>query len=245
MSCRRFLAAVAASAMAGAPAVLSAQGFEGTVTYVLHSSTGKPGQLVYQVKGTRIRADITGVTTGPPGGMYMLMDATTGRMTSVMPAQKMYMTMDLKAMGEQMKQHGTGQEKRAGKITKTGRTERIAGHKCEHYLMGEQQDTDVCAAKGLGMFMGGSAGGMGRGRGLFGSGLPPGFEHYTEFAKEGFVPLKVSAIRDGKEEVVMQATNVERKPLDASLFAVPAGYQEMDLGKMMQQMRPPQKQPSS
>ena len=240
MSCRRFVAALAACALPLAPAVLSAQGFEGTVTYAMNPTSGKPGQLVYHVKGTKIRADLTGATGGPPGGMYMLKDATSGKMMSVMPAQKMYMTMDMKAMGEQMKQQHGGHGKHApGKITKTGKTETIAGHKCEHYVMGEKQDSDVCAAKGLGMFMGGNAaGGMGRG-----FTLPAGYEEYAEFAKDGFLPLKVSAIRNGKEEVVMVATSVEKKSLDASLFAVPTGYQEMDMGKMMQQMQKQQKPP--
>jgi hypothetical protein len=208
----------------------------------MNPASGKPGQLVYYVKGTRIRADITGATGGPPGDMYMLMDATSGKMMSVMPAQKMYMTIDLKAMSEQMKQHGRHEKHAAkvGKITKTGKTETIAGHKCEHYIMGEKQDSDVCAAKGLGMFMGGkAAGGMGRG-----FALPAGYEEYAEFAKDGFLPLKVIAIRNGKEEVVMEATRVERKRLDASLFAVPTGYQEMDMGRMMQQMQQQKQKPS-
>jgi hypothetical protein len=241
------LTALAACTLPVVPAGLSAQGFEGTVTYAMNPASGKPGQLVYYVKGTRIRADITGATGGPPGGMYLLMDAASGTMMSVMPAQRMYMTMDLKAMGEQMQRHG-GREKHAakvGKITKTGKTETIAGHKCEHYLMGEKQDSDVCAAKGLGMFMGGkAAGGVGRGRGMFGGALPAGYEQYKEFVKDGFLPLKVSAIRNGKEEVAMEATRVERKRLDASLFAVPTGYQEMDMGRMMQQMQQQKQNPS-
>jgi hypothetical protein len=148
----------------------------------------------------------------------------------------------MKAMSDQMKQH-TARDSKAhvGKITKTGKKETIAGYKCEHYLMGEKQDSDVCAAKGLGMFMGGkAAGGMGRGRGMFG-GLLEGYEQYGEFVKDGFLPLKVSTIRNGKEEVVLEAKSVEKKKLDASLFAVPAGYQEMKLGKMMQQMQQQQK----
>lgn len=240
MSCRPFVPALAACALAVAPAAASAQGFEGTVTYRMNPTSGRPGQLVYHVKGTKIRADITGATGAPPGGMYMLMDATAGKMMSVMPAQKIYMTMDMKAMGEQMKQRG-GHEKQAAKITKTGKSETIAGHKCEHYLVGEKQDSDICAAKGLGMFMGGSAAGGPGSKGMFG-GLPAGYEEYAEFAKDGFLPLKITAIRNGREEVVMEATSVEKQSLDASLFAVPAGYQEMDMGKMMQQMR--QQKPS-
>jgi hypothetical protein len=236
MTCRRFATALAAVALVLLPATASAQGFEGSVTYAMNPASATPGQLVYQVKGTRIRADVSRATGAPAGGAYTLIDATSGRMMSVMPARKMYMTMDMNAMGEQMKQHTANGKKPAGKITKTGKRETIAGHKCEHYLVGQNQDTDICAAKGLGLFMGGSTAG---GTGIFG-GLPAGYEKYEEFAKNGFLPLKVSTIKDGKEEVVLEARSVEKKRLDPALFAVPAGYQEMDMTKMMRQ-RAPQK----
>jgi hypothetical protein len=242
MSCRHFVAALAACAVPAMPAVLPAQAFEGTVTYAMNPSSGKPGQLVYRVKGSRIRADISGVSGSPAGGMYMLMDAKSGTMMSVMPAQKMYMTMDMKAMAERMKQHrGHGQPAR-GKITPTGKTETVAGHKCEHYLVGEQQDQDICAAKGFGMFMAGSGAGMGGGRGLWG-GLPPGLEEYEKFAKDGFLPLRITSLRHGTQEVVLEAKSIERKSLDAALFDVPAGFQAMDMGRMMQQAHPAPRQP--
>jgi hypothetical protein len=233
MSCNRFAAVVAAGALAAAPLGLSAQAFEGVVTYKMNPGSTRPGTMVYQVKGTKVRADISNLQGGPPGGMYVLIDASVGKMTSVMPAQKMYMTVDLKAMGEQMKQRDSAKP-RAGKITETGKTESIAGHKCEHYLIGERQDTDVCAAKGLGVYMGGGAGG---GRGMFAS--LPGGEAYEQFSKDGFLPLKVTSLKSGKEEVVMEAMSVEKKKLDEARFAVPAGYTEVDMGKMMQQRQKP------
>ena len=140
----------------------------------------------------------------------------------------MYMTMDMKTMGEKLTP--TDGKARKGKVTKTGKTETIAGHKCEHYLVGERQDSDICAAKGLGIMLGGQGGGMFAGM--------PGYEAYGEFAKKGLLPLKVTSLRSGTTEVVMQATRVEKKRLDASLFTVPAGYAEMDMGKMMQQQKP-------
>jgi hypothetical protein len=231
MSCSRIAALAAASALAAAPLRLSAQGFEGVVTYTMNPTSTQPGTMVYQVKGTKVRADVSNLKGGPPGGMYVLMDASVGKMTSVMPAQKVYMTVDMKAMGEQMKQRDPGN--RAGKITKTGKTETIAGHKCEHYLIGERQDTDMCAAKGLGVFLGGGAGGPGILASL------PGGEAYEQFAKDGFLPLKVTSLKSGKEVVVMEATSVEKKKLDDGLFAVPAGYTEVDMGKMMQQRQKP------
>jgi hypothetical protein len=240
MSYRRLFAAFAACTFAVAPASVLAQKFEGTVTYAINPASPTPGELVYYVKGTRIRAELSRTHGALPGGAYILLDAASGTMMSVMPAQKMYLTMDMKAISEKMKQRAAHKPKRAGTITKTGKRETIAGYKCEHYVMGEAQDSDVCAAKGLGMFMGG-VGGLARGGAMFG-GLPAGYEEYAEFAKEGFLPLKVSTIRNGKPEVVLEAKSVQRKALDASLFAVPAGYQEMDMGKMMGQMQR-QKQP--
>ncbi len=234
MTCRRFATALAAVALVLLPATASAQGFEGSVTYAMNPASATPGQLVYQVKGTKIRADVSRATGAPAGGAYTLIDASSGRMMSVMPARKMYMTMDMDAMGEQMKQGTANAKKPVGTITKTGKRETIAGHNCEHYLVGQHQDTDICAAKGLGLFMGGSTA---AGTGLFG-GLPAGYEKYEEFAKDGFLPLKVSTVRNGREEVVLEARSVVKKRLDPALFAVPAGYQEMDMTKMMQQWAP-------
>jgi len=47
-------------------------------------------------------------------------------------------------------------------------------------MSGERQNSDVRAAKGLGVFMGGK--GMWRGHGMVG-GLPAGYEEYEEFAR--------------------------------------------------------------
>jgi hypothetical protein len=52
-------------------------------------------------------------------------------------------------------------------------------------------------------------------------------EAYRAFFKEGFFPLRVSNVESGGKKVVMEATRVEPKSLDAALFQVPAGYNEM------------------
>jgi hypothetical protein len=54
--------------------------------------------------------------------------------TSVMLAQKIY-------------------DKRPPRSRKPVTRETIAGCKCEHYVMGDEQDSDVCAAKGRGMLL--------------------------------------------------------------------------------------------
>ncbi|HET8625228.1 MAG TPA: DUF4412 domain-containing protein [Gemmatimonadales bacterium] len=220
----RVATAFAASLLA-APATLSGQAFEGVVTSTMNPTSPRPGTMVYQVKGTQVRADVSNLKGGPPGGMYMLLDAAVGKMMSVMPAQKVYMIIDMKAVEKQLAPDG---KPVPAKLTRTGKTETVAGHKCEHCLVGAQQETDICAAKGLGVMVGGGL-----------AGLPGHYRAYTDLAKDGFLPLKVTSLRGGKAEVVMEATRIEKKRLDASLFAVPAGYTEMDMGKMMQQRQKP------
>jgi hypothetical protein len=39
--------------------------------------------------------------------------------------------------------------------------------------------------------------------------------------------------KDGKDEVALEATKVERKSLDASLFAPPASYKKMEMNMKM------------
>ena len=47
-------------------------------------------------------------------------------------------------------------------------------------------------------------------------------------------------IKSVTSESTWQLTNIKEGEPEASLFEVPAGYQKMDLGQMMQGMRPPQ-----
>jgi hypothetical protein len=77
----------------------------------MNPASAKPGKLVYQVKGTKVRADLAGASGAPPGA-YMLLNATSGRIRSVMPAQRMYVMMDMKAMGEPMNERRTAELRR-------------------------------------------------------------------------------------------------------------------------------------
>ena len=46
---------------------------------------------------------------------------------------------------------------------------------------------------------------------------------------DGFFPLKVVNTEKGKKEVVLEATRVEKKALEASLFVPPPDYTEMKM----------------
>lgn len=213
---RRLLTAVPALlVLAHSPA--SAQGFEGAVTIHIQAERGMDMQQL--IKGDKVRTEMN---AGGREGV-MLMDGAAQTMTMIMPSEKMYMVMDQK--------QGAGQPgappSETPKITKLGTSATIAGRTCDNYLVGEKQDMEICAAKGLGFFMAGGNPGAGRSP----MGRVPNFRQdaiMREF-KDGFFPLRITRVAEGKREVMMEVTRIEPKPLDAALFQVPAGYQKMSM----------------
>src|SRR2546421_127999 len=97
------------------------------------------------------------------------------------------------------KSSGSGQFE--GIITmkmETERQEMIAGYPCEHWLMGEKQNLDMCAAKGLGYFgMGGQGGGLSALKNLAFSPklLAEAATHpeWVKFLEGGAFPLKLTS----------------------------------------------------
>ena len=142
--------------------------------------------------------------------MAMIIDTKAQKMYMVMDQQRMYMEQAITPSGM-----AGALEKRKPDITRTGKTETIAGYSCEHWLIKDDGVAfDACVAKGLGPFFGGESP-MGR------RATPAWYEEL----KDGLFPLKVMR----GDETVLEVTGIEKKSLDASLFAPPAGYQKMDL----------------
>jgi hypothetical protein len=52
---------------------------------------------------------------------------------------------------------------------------------------------------------------------------------WVKFLEGGAFPLKLQALEDGKVKMTMEATRIERKSLDDSLFAVPPDYKEFSI----------------
>jgi hypothetical protein len=127
-------------------------------------------------------------------------------------------------------------------IRATGRTETIAGHTCEHYVVAaDGEQWDICAAKGLG-FMGAFGGNpMAGGRG--GLSVPVRHRQLYETFKDGFQPLRMERLADGRRELLMEVVSIDRKSLPAGHFEVPEGFRKMDMGGLMGRMprvpRPP------
>jgi hypothetical protein len=192
-------------------------------------------EMKYFIKGPRSRIE-TNLSRGSQQMGAMLMDFSSGTYTMLMPQAKTYMTMSLGGAGDRMM--GEAGDAKLPRITSTGKTETIAGYACEHWLIGDDQKTDICFAKGLGYF---GAGGqldnvLGRLKDLpFREKMKAQLEANPEFARfveGGAFPLKISQIEGGQAKTIMEVTNVERKSLDESLFAVPADYKKMEIPGM-------------
>jgi len=210
--------------------------FEGTVVYKMTGS-GDNAEMTQMYKGTKSRTEIN--SKGQAAAMIMDMAGGTMKMTTLIPQQKMYMTFDLAQMGAALRGFTGGNDQRGRQggapgqppaIKATGRMETVAGYTCEWYVMGEKEDAEICAAKGLGFFMFGQSpmgrGGIGNMDALAGLGANA---EVVKMFKDGFFPLKMAQTRGGKTQVVMEATKVEKKTLDPALFVPPPDYTEMKM----------------
>jgi hypothetical protein len=207
--------------------------FEGAISMKFDS--GAPGGVMsYYIKGDRMRMEMTN-EQNPAMQVVVIGEMGSGKMTTLMPQQKMYMTMDMKGMADEMKddvgEAAEDREKMFGKLTETGREETIAGHKCQHWLMGENQEVDICVAKGLGYF-GMQGGGSGRLKDLIFSpealkqkDVPP---EWNKFLEGGAFPLKMT-VKENGNEMTMEATKIERKKIEDSMFTIPPDYKEFSL----------------
>lgn len=226
---------------ASAPSAASSSGgdFEGMIAMKMEDEDQKGIEMNYFLKGRHTRIEAKMGDT-PDEQAVMLWDLESSRMTTLMPARKMYLTMDLKETAEGLKGVAKGKQSdeedmKFPKLTPTGKQETIAGHTCEHWLIGDEQDIDMCVAKGLGFFgMGGqSGGGLGLLKNLSFSPklLDEAAAHpeWVKFLEGGAFPLKVTATENGKVTMSMEATKIERKSLDDSLFVVPADFKELKM----------------
>jgi len=214
-----------AAVLFAAPLVTAAaqQPFEGVVEYDM-TGNGQPMHTIYYQKGSHVRTEMN------VGGQTaaMIMDGAAGTMTTLVPAQKMYMTMNFRAMAASM-QRQSRDSVHLPKITATGRHETIAGHDCEHVLMTNEADhsqIDMCVARGMGYYMSGGAGGRGASRDFW-SNIPNADDpRYAEFRRQfagGFFPLKMEMKNEhGQVQTTMVATKIDRRSLSDDLFKPPA-----------------------
>jgi hypothetical protein len=216
-------AALALATMTPAPQSLLAQNkpFEGTVTFQASGNRDEGGTFAYSIKGSRVRFEPQNARMP----MYMIMDLEDKVMRMVMTGQNMYMEMPIP--------EAEGDEAAASKNapTNTGRTDEVAGRKCEIWTMTEDgREFEMCIARDMGAFMQGG-GPMARGRRA-----PPAWQ--AELRKGGFFPLRVVEKSGSGSNPVLVATKIEERKLDDSLFTVPSGMQKMSMPPGMGGRRP-------
>ena len=219
----------------------AAQGtFEGLIVGKMSTPDGKVMPFRYYQLGSRIRQEYT-IESHTMSTIY---DGTTGDMITIMNEQKKYMVMNMREMSGAARQmaNAMGKGKGSGaapdftkmKVTPTGQHETIAGIPCDHYLFQntEKPDAkpiDMCGAKGLGfMGMAGQAtSAMPSTIALLRSQNP----ELARIARGGFFPLKMTFSTEHGPGV-WEATQVDRRRPDASLFQPPAGYSELKVPGM-------------
>lgn len=211
------------------PAAPLAAQFEGTITMKLSDpSMGNEAiEAKYFLKGNQFAMSMKApASTGPMAGqeMRMLFNPTAQKMTMLIPvagemaammggAKGIKMEMDLKDLPAE------DAKAAEGSVKKLGTSQTIANRKCDDYEVTAEGETfQMCLADGLGRFMMAAGGGMGRDASV------------PKWARnlEGKFPLKVS---DRRGRAMMEVTAISEGAVPASVFAVPADYQ--DMGGMM------------
>jgi hypothetical protein len=186
--------------------------FEGEVDYQVTTQGGKKVDLVYLIKGKKIRIQ----TQAEGHEANMIMDLASKKMLMLMPAQKMAMTMDIPNV---KKTNASA----VGTFKKTGRTDVILGRKVEEWAYkGKKGHGSFWVTSGLGSFMG------------LGGKPGEGGEAWLEAIKQKkLFPLKMEYQDDsGKTSMTMIATKLEERSLSEDLFKVPSGYKKVDMGHM-------------
>lgn len=187
--------------------------FEGSIAMSVTSQDGATMPVNYMVKDGKIRFDMS--QSGQMGGIVI--DPAGQKMLIVIDEQRMYMEMALPPAGASGRQgRGTGRSGAAAE--RTGRMEMIAGIQCEHVLTTDDDGTrvDSCVTNDLGPFRMFTAGNPMQ---------PPREAGWAAGLGPGSFPLKVQK----GEKVILEVSKVERKGLEAALFAAPAGYRKFSM----------------
>ena len=221
---------------------LTAQtGFNGVITFLNQGTSGRQDTFVQYTKGHKVRFDGFGSSHGS-----MIIDNDAKTMMMVDPSKKQVMTMtedDAKQMQAMMgpMMERMKQKESTAKIsfTKTGKTETVAGARCEVYHGiyvdedGDKNEGDACVATGVGLALDAVTFNnpmLQRGN--------AGYDRMQQFRElmagnKGIVRAKSYA--DGKLKTDMEAIKIEPKSLGDDVFAVPPGYKEIRMADMMMQ----------
>ena len=197
------------------PKDFSQSTFEGKVV-IETTNDGQTHTLNYYAKGDMARFDVN----SERGNANIIFDKKNKKMLMVMPTMKMYMEfpMDMD-LGDN--ESNATEDKSKSDFVKTSETKTINGYKCEKWVIKEGDKTsEAWMTKDLGGFV------------FFQS--PMGHHQKQKWQEDiensGYFPmLVVEKDSDGNETGRFEVKSVEKKSLDDSFFAVPAGYNQMKM----------------
>ncbi len=227
----------AAGGLPGLGAVLA--GFEGEIGIVTKGSmAGKggagPQPLTLFIKSDKLRLDMPPGMHGTEsmgGKGWVVFSGGDKKLTVVDDGKKTALVIDLnKTENSPLKglagrgTPGGGPQKPPPKVTKTGKTDTVAGHKCETWQIDEEGKGKVgeaCIAnEGFSWFSMPTAH------------LPSEHSWAGELMDGKHFPLRFIGYEGAAETGRIEVTRIEKKPLAASQFEVPAGYKIMDMSQM-------------
>jgi hypothetical protein len=245
-------AAAGAAPAAGSLAIL--EGFEGEVR--LHAkgrasakdATAKDVNVSLLVKDGKFRVDLPEELTESRelGKAFVIVKPAEKKLLAVMDAKKQAVLLDFDKLASQAQamsrmHHAGGAVGGAAEtppvVQKTGKTDTVAGYKCEiwHIAQGNSAGDLCIGEQGTSWFH------------IPLVGVPAQYAWASEIMDGNHFPLRLVLSENGIEHGRLEVTSIQKKALPAADFEVPAGYNVLDLEQMMGAMMggmPPGTMPS-
>jgi len=193
-----------------------------------HRETGTSSAMDWYLKGDKGRMEIAR-TDGQT--QVILFDAGTKTMQMGLPGQKSYMEFSLKSERDESLQDALD----AQRIERTGQTDKIAGYTCEVWRVIDKEQSrvksDLCVAKGFGK----AATFWIDPKEIRRSSQPAWVKQLVE--EGGFGLRSIQFDEAGKESLRMEVVRIDKKGLDASLFAFPADWARQDMSALQERLK--------
>lgn len=187
-----------------------ASAFEGVISFK-SNYWGELSEFQYASKEGRSRID---TQRARHGRAAVIMDLDAQKVSMLLLNMRLAMVMN---MGPTML---LASNRADGKLIRTGKSQSVLGYRAEQLLhLGEEEDTEIFGAAGLGVFLG-----LHPTSSMFGrsGGSPPWVRALRE--EELFPLIVIRKDKNGTERGRMEVTAVESKALSDELFEIPRRY---------------------
>jgi hypothetical protein len=223
--------------------------FEGVATFVTRDKQGsRPDTIRQTTRGKSVRMDDLNRTGKSGGGL--IIDGEKKRFIILDANDKTAMIMsqgDQDTMREGAKELAANLPKprRSAteasdddvgmQITRTGRTETVAGVRCEVYRgvsndKKEKNEGEICVADGVGFAMLSAI----ASNPMFQQTRDKTFDQFRKVLSDGRGIVKATTSENGKSYVSLELIRLEKQKVPDSAFEPPVGYQVRSMGDLLQ-----------